>query len=175
MKKMVIALGLVVTIVLGAAYVYAYGGGRGPQQRGGHCWESGEPGKASTLTPEQRTKFQELRQKFVEETAKLRGSLLTKRLELQSLWTNPKSDSKAIVDKEKEFRDLQNQMRDKAVQFKLEARQFLTPEQIAGFGPGRGMGPGSGRGPMRGRGMGPDCGQGPMRGRGMGPGQGPCF
>ncbi len=165
MKKMVIALGLVVMIVLGAAYVYAYGGGRGPQQRGGHCWESGEPGKGSTLTPEQRSKFQESRQKFVEETAKLRGSLLTKRLELHSLWTNPKTDSKAIVDKEKELRDLQNQMRDKAVQFKLETRQFLTPEQIAGFGPGCGMGPGSGRGPMRGRGM----------GNRMGPGQGPCF
>lgn len=175
MKKVVIALSLVVTIVLGAAYVYAFGSGRGPQQRGGHCWEAEEHGKASTLTPEQKTKFQELRQKFVEETAKLRGSLLTKRLELQSLWTDPKSDSKTIVEKEKELRDLQNQMKDKGVQFKLEARQFLTPEQIAGFGPGRGMGPGFGRGPMGGCGMGPDCGQGPMRGRGRGPGQGPCF
>lgn len=172
---MVIALGLVVMIVLGAAYVYAFGPGHGPRGKGGPGWEAGEPGKASTLTPEQRTKFQELRKKFIDETAKLRGSLLTKRLELQSLWTNPKADSKAIVDKEKELRDLQNQMKDKAVQFKLEARQSLTPEQIAGFGPGRGMGPGSGRGPMKGRGMGPDFGQGPMRGRGMGPGQGPCF
>ncbi|MDI7259709.1 MAG: Spy/CpxP family protein refolding chaperone [Thermodesulfobacteriota bacterium] len=161
MRKIVIALSLVVTMVLGAAYVYAQGGGRGPHQRGCPCWESGEPGKAAALTPEQRTKFQELRRKFNEETAKLRGDLLTKRLELQSLWTNPKADAKAIVDKEKELRDLQNQMRDKAVQFKLDARQFLTPEQIAGFGPGGRMGPGSGRGQMR--------------GRGMGPGQGPCF
>ena len=159
MRKIVIALSLVVTMVLGAAYVYAQGGGRGPHQRGGSCWESGDAGKAAALTPEQRTKFQELRRKFNEETAKLRGDLLTKRLELQSLWTNPKADAKAIVDKEKELRDLQNQMRDKAVQYKLDARQFLAPEQIAGFGPGGGMGPGFGRGQMRGHGMGP--GQGP--------------
>jgi Spy/CpxP family protein refolding chaperone len=102
-----------------------------------------------------------LRQKFVDETAKLRGTLLTKKLELQSLWTNPKAEAKAIVDKEKELRDLQNQMRDKGLQFKLEARQFLTPEQIAEFEPGCGMGPG--------------FGGGRMKSRGMGPGQGPCF
>jgi Spy/CpxP family protein refolding chaperone len=165
MKKSLIALSLAVIMVLGAISVYAYGPGYGPRGKGGACWESFEAGKATTLTPEQKAKFQELQQKHVAETAKLRGELLTKRLELQSLWTNPKAEAKAIVDKEKELRDLQNQMRDKGLQFKLEARQFLTPEQIAGFGPGRGMGPGAGRGAMMGRGM----------GRGMGPGQGPRF
>ncbi len=169
MKKLMIVLSLVSMMVLGAVYSYAYGPGHGSRGKGGPCWESSETGKASALTPEQRTKFQELRQKFVDETAKIRGSLLTKKLELQSLWTNPKAEAKAIVDKEKELRDLQNQMRDKGLQFKLEARQFLTPEQISGLGPGCGMGsgfgPGAGRGQMRGRGM----------GRGMGPGQGPCI
>ena len=149
MKKLMIVLSLVSMMVLGAVYSYAYGPGHGPR------------GKGSALTPEQRTKFQELRQKFVDETAKLRGTLLTKKLELQSLWTNPKAEAKAIVDKEKELRDLQNQMRDKALQFKLEARQFLTPEQLAGVGPGCGMGRG--------------FGEGHMKGRGMGPGKGPCF
>jgi Spy/CpxP family protein refolding chaperone len=157
MKKLMIVLSLVSMMVLGAVYSYAYG----PRGKGGPCGESSEIGKGSALTPEQRTKFQELRQKFVDETAKLRGALLTKKLELQSLWTNPKAETKAIVDKEKELRDLQNQMRDKALQFKLEARQFLTPEQLAGFGPGCGMGRG--------------FGEGHMKGRGMGPGKGPCF
>jgi Spy/CpxP family protein refolding chaperone len=165
MKKSLIALSLVVVMVLGAISAYAYGPGFGPRGKGGACWESFEAGKAAALTPEQKTKFQELRQRFVAETATLRGDLLTKRLELQSLWTDPKAEAKAIVDKEKELRNLQNQMGDKGLQFKLEARQFLTPEQIAGFGPGCGMGPGAGWGPMKGRGM----------GRGMGPGQGSCF
>jgi len=163
-----IVLSLVSMLVLGAVYSYAYGPGYGPRGKGGQggpCWGFSETSEASVLTPEQRTKFQELRQKFVDETAKLRGALLTKKLELQSLWTNPKAEANAIVDKEKELRDLQNQMRDKGLQFKLDARQFLTPDQIAEFGPGCGMGPGFGRGQMRGRGM----------GRGMGPGQGPCI
>jgi Spy/CpxP family protein refolding chaperone len=80
-----------------------------------HGQEQWGSGKGSSLTPEQKTKFQELRRKFIEETAKLRGARLTKRMELQSLWTNPKADSKALLDKEKELRDLQNQMKEKVV------------------------------------------------------------
>ncbi len=165
MKKSLIVLSLVGMMVLGTLSAYAYGPGYGLRGKGGPCWESSEAGKGPAFTPEQRTKLQELHQKFVAETAKLRGELLSKRLEFQSLWANPKAEAKAIVDKEKELRDLQNQMRDKRLQFKLEARQFLTPEQMAGFGPGCGMGPWTGRGPTKGRGM----------GRGIGPGQGPCF
>jgi Spy/CpxP family protein refolding chaperone len=159
MKKKLIVLGLVVMMVLSVTYVYARGPGYGPGPKG-------EDWKGLSLTPEQKTKFQELRQKLNEETAQLRGTLLTKRLELRSLWSNPKADSKAIMDKEKEMRDLQNQMKDKMIQFKLEARKFLTPEQIAEFGQHRGMG--HGRGHM----MGQDHGMGP--GHEMGPGYGRC-
>ena len=168
MKKTLLALSLVTVLILGVTYVYAQGPGFGPGHRGMASQESGGPGKWSSLTPEQKTKFQELRQKFNEETAQLRGSILTKRLELQSLWSNPKADSKAILDKEKELRTLQNQMKDKMVQYRLEARNFLTPEQITEFGQGRGMGHGFGRDRMmgHGRGMGP--------GHGMGPGYGQC-
>lgn len=119
-------------------------------------------GKGSSLTPEQQNKFKELRQKFNEETAQLRGTILTKRLELQSLWTNPKSDPKAIADKEKELRDLQNQMKDKKFQLELEARKLLTPEQISKLGQGGRRGTGFDRGHMMGHGY------------GMGPGYGPC-
>jgi Spy/CpxP family protein refolding chaperone len=60
------------------------------------------------------------------------------------------------------LRDLQNQLRDKAVQMRLEARKFLTPEQIAGFGPGGGTGPGFGRGHKMGYGPGMGRGYGMM-------------
>ena len=168
MKKTIVVLGLVALVVLGVAYAYAQGPGFGPGHRPGWGQE-----KWSSLTPEQQTKFQELRQKFNDETAQLRGTMLTKRLELQSLWTNPKADPKAILDKEKEFRGLQDQMRDKAVQSKLEVRKILTPDQLSQFGPGWGMGRGFGGGHMKGgrHGMGRD-GMGP--GRGMGPGEG-CY
>ena len=166
MKKKLIVLGLVVVMVLGVTYIYAQGPGSGPGHRGmasQECWGSG---KWSSLTPEQKAKFQELRQKLNDETAQLRESILTKRLELQSLWTNSNAYPQAIMDKEKELRDLQNQMKDKALQVKLEARKFLTPEQIAEFGQHRGMGHG------RGHRMGQDHGMGP--GHEMGPGYGRC-
>ena len=154
MKKTIVVLGLVALMVLGVTYVYAQGPGMGPGHRGMH--ESWGPGKDSPLTSEQKTKFQELRRKFREENAKLIGAMVTKRLELQSLWTDPKADSKAILDKEKELRDLQNQMRDKVIQYKLEARKFLSPEQIANWKLGWGMGRGHMMG--RGQGMGPGYG-----------------
>lgn len=164
MKKTLLALSLITVLILGVTYVYAQSPGRGPGQgpgwKGEHCRESGNPGRFSNLTPEQKTKFQELRQKFVEETAQLREALVTKKVELQSLWTNPNADPNAIVDTERELRDLQNQMKDKGVQAKLEARKFLTPEQIQESGSG--MGRGFGRGHMM------------DHGRGMGPGHGMC-
>ena len=178
MKKTIAALGLVVVILLGITYAYAqgpgFGPGSGPGYRGTPPQESQYQGRWSSLTPEQKTKFQELRRKFREENAKLIGAMVTKRLELQSLWTDPKADPKAILDKERELRDLQNQMKDKVIQSKLEARKFLTPEQISNWKPGWGMGRRHmmghsgmmGRGRMMGQGGMMDCGHG------MGPGSG---
>jgi Spy/CpxP family protein refolding chaperone len=163
MKKKMVALSLVALMFLGVTYVYAQGPGFGQGHRLMHSQEQWGPKKGPSLSPEQRAKFQELRRKFIEETAQLRGALLTKRLELQSLWNDPKADPKAIMDKEKELRDLQNQMRDKVVQNRLEARKLLTPEQITEFGQGQGMGSGFGRGGVMGH------------GHGMGYGYGPCY
>jgi len=166
MRKLVVALALVAVVVLGVTYVYAIGPDYGRTGWGYEGW--------SSLTPEQRTKFQELRQKLNDETANLRGTIITKRLELQSLWADPKADSKAIQEKEKELRSLQDQMRDKAVLFRLEARKILTPEQLAQFGPGGGMGRGFGGGRMMGHGPGTGCGYGRGPGSGMGPGYAMC-
>ncbi len=183
---MIVVLGLVAAMLLSVTYVYAQGHGVGPgmgsgtdpgpgmgpgHHRGMH--EFWGPGKDCNLTPDQKAKFNELRRKFAEEDAKLIGAMVTKRIELHSLWTDPKADPKAILQKERELRDLQNQLKDKGVQMKLEARKFLTPEQIENWGPGcgLGMGPGRGRGYMAGCGF----GHGAMSpGYRMGPGHG-CF
>jgi len=174
MKKMMITLGLAALMVFGVTSVYAQCPGFGHEHRGmgtqqswgpGHRgmhgqehWGARGPRKALNLTPEQKTQFQELSRKFKQENAQLIGSLVTKRLELQSLWTDPKSDPKAILDKEKELRDFQNQMSDKKIQMKLEARKFLTPEQIANWRSGRGMGHGHRMGYDRGKGSRGGCG-----------------
>ena len=131
MKKVMIVLGLVVVMSLGVGYVYAQDPGPGPEHRWMH---GGDQSKRLNLTTEQKTKFHELRRKFIEENSQLIGNLTAKRLELRSLWGDPKADSQAILAKEKELRDLQNQMRDKIVQYRLEARKSLTPEQIEKLG-----------------------------------------
>jgi Spy/CpxP family protein refolding chaperone len=154
MKKAIIALGLVVVMFFGVSYVYAQEQGNPPR----HGWIHGEKtwgqGKRLNLTPEQKARFQELRRKFIGENAQLIGGLVAKRLELQSLWTDPKADSQAILAKEKELRDFQNRMKDKIIQYRLEARNSLTPEQIEKLGLMGGMGLGFGRGPMMGYGQG---------------------
>jgi Spy/CpxP family protein refolding chaperone len=172
MRKKIVALGLMAIMLLGVTYAYAQGPATGPGYGPGHrgMHEHWGPGKELSLTPEQKAKFQELNRKFSSENAKLTGAMVTKRLELRSLWTDPKADSKAILDKEKELRDLQNQMKDKVVQMKLEARKFLTPEQIENWRPGWGMGRGFDGGYGMGHGMGP--GYGRMGRGGMGPGHG---
>ena len=168
MKKMIVVFGLVAVLLLSLTYAFAQGPGFGPGHRGMSPRESMRQEELSSLTPEQKAKFQELRRRFDEETAQLKGMMLTKRLELRSQWTNPKADPKAILDKEKELRDLQNQMKDKVIQNKLEARKLLTPEQLAEFGTGWGMGSGFGRGHMMDGGYG--MGRGGMGPHGMGPG-----
>jgi Spy/CpxP family protein refolding chaperone len=140
MKKAIIALGLVMVMLFGVSYLYAQEQGDPP----GHGWMHGEKswgqGKRLNLTPEQKARFQELRRKFIQENAQLIGDLVAKRLELRSLWTDPKADSQAILAKERELRGLQNRMKDKIVQYRLEARNSLTPEQIEKLGSIGGIG-----------------------------------
>jgi len=145
MKKAMIALGLVVVMLFGVSYVYAQDPGAGPRHGWMHGQESWGQWKGLNFTPEQKAKFQELRRKFIEENAQLIGGLVAKRLELRSLWADPKADSKAILAKEKELRDFQNRMKDKIVQYRLEARKSLTPEQIEKLGSIGGMDLGFGR------------------------------
>jgi Spy/CpxP family protein refolding chaperone len=159
MKKTLVILSLAAMVVMGVTFAYAQGPGFGPGfGRKGDCGGRGDCGGPcgnSTLSAEQKAELQQLRQKFFDETASLREGVRSKRLELRTLWADPKADPAAIQAKEKELRELTNQMRDKMVQFRLEARNHLTDEQLAQFGAcGGGQGRGQGRGPGRGQGRG---------------------
>jgi Spy/CpxP family protein refolding chaperone len=150
MKKTVVALGLVVVMLVGVSYVYArgpgFGPGRGPGFGPGDCPGFGG---ASNLTPEQQTQMRDLQQKHYNEVAPLREKMFTLSQELRTLWADPKADPKLIQSKTREMSDLRDQMQDRMVQLKLEARNLLTPDQISSFGQGcgrDGRGCGSGRG-----------------------------
>ena len=146
MKKTMIALGLLALVLTGVSYVFAGAPGFGPGNGPGNC-----PGYrgVTNLTSEQQAQLQDLRQKHRNEAVPLRDQMFNLRQELRALWADPKADPQVITAKEKELNVLRNQMRENAVQFKLEARSFLTPEQISSFASGCGRGGrGHGRGPF---------------------------
>jgi Spy/CpxP family protein refolding chaperone len=159
MKKLIIAVGFLAATFLAAGYALAQGSGHdsghgsahqpasvqqhgaSQQQAGSHEHrQEGAPGKDFSLTPEQKVRLQELRRKFKLENAQLIGSLVGKRIELCALWSDPKSDSKVLMEKEKELSSILFQLREKKIQAKLEARTFLTPEQMRHFKHHWGMG-----------------------------------
>ena len=154
MKKMFVVVAAVAVVAMAIPYVFAGGPGSvqgyGPGSRWERPGDGPGYGRGASLTEEQRTQLQALRNKFHDETASLRQTVFTKRQELRSLWSDSNADPKLIVEKEREIRALQDQLRDKAVEHKLEARKIFTPEQLAQFGERRGRGFRSGRGPGRG-------------------------
>jgi Spy/CpxP family protein refolding chaperone len=111
----------------------AYAMGPGDGGPGGEGFKGHHPNLLN-LTPEQKTKLQALRENFRKETVFLRNDIKVKRLELKTLWTVPKPDKDKIVAKQKELIDLKTQLAMKAIDFRLEARSYLTPDQAAQVG-----------------------------------------
>ncbi len=148
-----LALALVLSLGLGAAWAV---GPKAMPMRHGHGMMN--------LTPDQAGKLFDLKEKFRTDTASLRKGLMIKRLEMRDLWKAENPDEKAIVAKMKELNGLREQMMEKMVPFRLEARK-IAPNAFFGMGMHHGGGMGFG--------MGGGCGMGPGGGMGMGPGMAP--
>ena len=103
---------------------------------------------------------------FDKDTLPLRNELMTKQLELRTLWSQTTPDQEKILAKQREINTLKGQLQEKATKHQLEMRSVLTPEQQAQWG-AHGFGPGSGRGmrgefgPRGGGGWGRNCGNCP--------------
>jgi zinc resistance-associated protein len=143
--KTVLLVTLIVGLV-GSTSAYAFrgmGGGMGHGMR----W-------MMNLTPEQAGKVFDLRQKFLNDTAELRKSMMVKRAELMQLWKAENPDEKAIQAKVKELGELRTQFMEKAV-----AQRFAMKKIVPGaMGPCPMMGPGGGMGPGPGKAKGPGPG-----------------
>lgn len=158
-KVMVLAVALVMALAVPAL---AFGPGGGPGW--GNCGYGGLGRMAAlNLTPEQQDKMFQIMNKNQAELSQMRYDLMKKRLDARTLFADPKADEATITAKQKEIITLQDKLREKMLQVRLEQRKVLTPEQLQklnaiGYGPGRGYGRGFGRG-----------------GYGPGRGYGPCF
>jgi Spy/CpxP family protein refolding chaperone len=153
MKKLGILIG---AMVLVASNAWAFGGGCGMGPGLGM-----DPQVASTLnlTEDQQTQIKEKQEVFLEEINPLRDKLFSKRMELRNLWTKANPDQAVISEKQMEIQAIQNEIQEKATQYQLDCRQFLTAEQqeklgtfVASHGGRGGQGMGGGRGwKMRGQ------------------------
>ena len=104
------------------------------------------------LSDEQVTKFKDIRTKNFEQTKEIRTEIFNKNAELDMLWNQANPDAQAIKNKMNEVNGLEKQLNEMFVDFRLECRKILTPEQLdrclaegkRGFG--MKMGPGMGFG-----------------------------
>ena len=109
------------------------------------------PGMMMNVTPEQAEKLFDLKEKFHADTSALRKQMWIKRAEMAALWKAEKPDEKAIQAKQKEISAVKDQLQQKMITFRVEAKK-IAPDFHFGMGKGMGM-------------MGHGCGMGP----GMGP------
>jgi Spy/CpxP family protein refolding chaperone len=146
------------------------------RKMGGDHWGDMERGAgmhyyyAPDLTEEQRAQMVKLRGDFLNETASLRGQMVTKKTQLEALRSNPDATPEEIAAKQMEILKIKTEFSEKRIAHQAKMRGVLTKEQLKqmsdkgygwGRGPGhhqgwgRGGGPGQPRGP--GPGYKPDC------------------
>jgi hypothetical protein len=130
-------LGLILTIT--AVLAWGPGLGRIPDMKE----EFGCP-DLPILGEKQFHKVEAFQESFLKEIEPLQNDLLAKTTELRILGLSPESDPAAVEVKEKEIRDLQKKVSEKAAQHRGEIWKILNPEQRAQFdapGPGIGINP----------------------------------
>jgi len=81
------------------------------------------------LTPAQRKEVAEFRLSWQQETVDLRGQLMKYRIELEKLWLEETPDQSKIQSLLDEMAGIRAEMQKKAVDFGLQLKKFLTPEQ----------------------------------------------
>jgi zinc resistance-associated protein len=150
MKKVTMILGILVLVGAVAVPVMAFGPGWGWGHHMMGYWDNG-PGYGrdyGNLTSEQRSRLNDLDQKYYEETRDLRNQLWTKSGELDAVLSSATPDlSKAKV-LQNEISELRTKLDEKTLAYELEARK-IAPDQRSGYGYGHHM-----MGPYYGRGMG---------------------
>jgi Spy/CpxP family protein refolding chaperone len=114
------------------------------------CWLPGD----LQLTPEQVEKLRSIQTSYLNDIGSLRSDLLNKRYELRRLMSDPTSKADDIRAKQEEAFELEAQIQEKVIDYRLMVREILTPEQFRlwisryqeGFGPRSGHRHGMGMG-----------------------------
>ncbi|MDY0040428.1 MAG: Spy/CpxP family protein refolding chaperone [Desulforhabdus sp.] len=122
MKKLLVVITAMMLLLVSGQAFARHGKGDGKR---GMDWYAAELG----LTEEQKTQMQAKRDAFKTSIAPLRDELISKKQEMKQLWAVADPDEAAIMVKFREINELRTQIKEKAIQYKLERRELLTPEQ----------------------------------------------
>ena len=82
------------------------------------------------LTTEQRAAVQKIETQYGDRINQLQNKIMGKRLEVQRLFGDPRTDERIIRSKAAELSELQGQSLQTVLDYRLAMRALLTPEQL---------------------------------------------
>jgi len=136
MKKALTMVGIILLVAAIAVPVLAQGPGWGRGR--GRGMGMGFTNRVTpycesipNLSAEQSARLKELREQRAKEVLPLQNELISKRVELRRLWLQANPDEAKIKAKQHEITELENKLREKMTEYRLECHKILTPEQQA--------------------------------------------
>jgi Spy/CpxP family protein refolding chaperone len=137
MKKWQISI-LLVTFLAVATGLYAFAPREGRREAGPGTHFGGRAMLVAKLglSKEQMDKMWQLREQLRADTSALRHEVFQRRLEMRTLFANPATEEAMLIAKQKELFSLTQKLKDRLLQFRIEQRRILTPEQIKKLGEG---------------------------------------
>jgi zinc resistance-associated protein len=130
MKNLASLLGILVLVGAVAVPVFAWGPGRGHHMMG--YWGGGYGANYSNLTPEQRSRLEDLDERFYSETTALRDEIWRKSAELDTLTNSPNPDLEKARTLHKESSELRASLDEKQLNYEMEARKILPDDRSSG-------------------------------------------
>jgi len=85
------------------------------------------------LSEGQRNSIKKVESRYWNEIAGRREKMMIKHLELQILIRDPNATAQAIREKSREIGELQGEIRERMIDYQMEIRKILTPEQMRGW------------------------------------------
>jgi Spy/CpxP family protein refolding chaperone len=82
------------------------------------------------LTPKQIEQIKSIQGRYLNDIGLLRNELRDRKFRLRKLLSDPTSEASDIRSEQKEIFALENQMQERILDYQLEVRQTLTPEQF---------------------------------------------
>lgn len=92
--------------------------------------KEGIPLTDMNLSEEQNQQIEQINVDYRNKILQLRSQLMVKQIELKSLLRDPKTEEKKILTTAHEFRLLNVELQKMMIDYELEIRRTLTPEQI---------------------------------------------